>query len=146
MTEFATKWEILKSWPVSVHIHDIDGISHPLTPMPIRQMYETEAKNLEVVVWADTVKHLVGIKAGISEHAWKVKDIKKVSLLFARPAKGAGFIWLSVEKTDKTKEAIASANSFSDKTLDWFRSISASMTTLSSATISIEEEDIGYDA
>jgi len=140
----AIEWTILPSWPVSVHICDIEGIHHPLTPEQVRQFYETTIKNLEVVVWTDKVENLLGFKAGISEHVWKINEIEKVTFRFARPAKGAGFFWLSVNKADNTEEAIAGGDSYSDSILFWFRSVIDTMKSM--AHVRVEEVDIGYDA
>ncbi|MRR55838.1 MAG: hypothetical protein EG822_15260 [Deltaproteobacteria bacterium] len=33
------EWKIHPPWPVTVHICEIDGIHHPLTPEQVRQFY-----------------------------------------------------------------------------------------------------------
>jgi len=133
-------WIPIQPPPIIVHVYDyLDGTQHPFTPTEIR----AEKVGFESGIWVK--EPYLGIVLNVSEHAWRVEDIRKVQAYFARPAKGPGYVEIIITACagNIQKEALISTKIFDQKVLDWTKHVLA---VFNLACIFTEEIDEGYDA
>jgi hypothetical protein len=137
------RWHRFGRLPGSVKLHyrAPDG-KHPLTPVEIRQRYVKEVEDLALVVWYHAATVRFGFKTGIDEVAWPRERLSRFELSFCRPAKGLGYVWLSVHDFQK-EGSVLSSDHFTPELLEWFRSLSLVLSGMFS--VEVIEEDCGAD-
>ncbi|MCG8588617.1 MAG: hypothetical protein MJE66_04935 [Proteobacteria bacterium] len=118
---------------------------HPLTPPPVRDRYERECARLETVVWLDRSAGLAGLKSGVDEVAWECAELAFPVLSFSTPAKGRGWIDLSVaESPDATGLAILRCTLYDDPHHHWATTVATALAQALDTPLHVR--DLGPDA
>ncbi len=99
--------------------------AHPLTPQHIRERYITEVRNSALVVWHSQDSNLGGIRAGIDEIAWRDADIEYFDTSFCRPAKGHGWVTLSLHPHNANLIPLICSDSYDETIYNWHKSVTA---------------------
>jgi len=126
--------------PLEIHVHDFMGeSSHPLTPSEIRE----NKTGKENGIWVQ--EPYIGIILGITEHAWRLDQIKSIESYVMQPAKGSGHVAMAAmtEAAATDGQTIITNKHFNQKHLDWVRNVLSKFEELG---IKTKENDQGHDA
>jgi hypothetical protein len=133
-------WVGIPAVPLEIHVNDFMGEpSHPFTPKEISE----NKTGKENGIWVK--EPYIGIILGITEHAWRIDQLKSIESFFVLPAKGSGHVAMAaiIEGAGAGGQSIIINNHFNQKHLDWVRDVLLKFEALGVKT---KDNDEGYDA